>query len=81
MDRTMTASAKQCLVIGYLREKGILATLDENLRLTAQVRLSYPEASLSELSERLSASKSCINHRMRKLTEIYQEIKKGEADE
>jgi hypothetical protein len=78
MDRTMTASAKQCLVIGYLREKGILATLDENLRLTAQVRLSYPEASLSELSERLSASKSCVNHRMRKLTEIYEETKKQE---
>jgi hypothetical protein len=81
MDRTMTASAKQCLIIGYLQEKGVLAALDENLRLTAQVRLNYPEASLSELSERLSASKSCINHRMRKLTEIYQEIKKEEVDE
>jgi hypothetical protein len=78
MDRTATASAKQCLIIGYLQEKGILAQLDENLRITAQTRLAYPEASLSELSERLSASKSCVNHRMRKLTEIYEESKKEE---
>ncbi len=77
MDRTATAAAKQCIAIAYLQDNGFLAKMDEELRLVAKLRLENREASLSELAKTLQISKSCINHRMRKLTELYEEIKKS----
>ena len=80
MDRTATAAAKQCVAFGYLKEKGILSVLDESLKITAQMRLKNPEASLKELSEKLYCGKSCVNHRIRKLMEIYETEKKREEE-
>lgn len=77
MDRTATAAAKQCLAIKYLQENDVLSKLDEDLRLVAKLRQENREASLSELAGKLQISKSCINHRMRKILELYEEIKKA----
>ena len=41
---------------------------------TAQARLSAQTASLSELAEMLGVSKSCLNHRLRKILEIAGEL-------
>lgn len=81
MDRTLTAAAKQCFMIEYLIDRGILPLLDEPLRCTAEMRLKNPEASLKELSERLGVGKSGLNHRLRRITEIYEEEKKAEEGE
>ena len=43
---------------------------------TAALRLEYPELSLTQLAERCDppVTKSCINHRMRKLMEEASEL-------
>lgn len=69
-DRSMTASAEQALAIGKLKAQGKLALLPEALRETAQARLEEPELSLSELAQKLGLTKSCLNHRLRKLMEL-----------
>lgn len=81
MDRTLTAAAKQCYMIEYLTERGVIALQDEALRVTAKMRLDYPEASLKELAELLSIGKSCLNHRLRRIAEFYEEEKKAEEGE
>ena len=54
-----------------------LCRLPEKLRQTAQLRLAYPELSLAQLAERCDppVTKSCMNHRMRKLLEKAREQK------
>ncbi len=70
-DKTITASAKQILAISKLRSAaGAFEGLSDALRQTADARLEYPEATLSELADILSVSKSCLNHRLRKLVEL-----------
>ena len=48
--------------------------MDESLETVARARLSDREASLKELGERLGISKSCLNHRLRKLVKISEEL-------
>ncbi len=76
-DRTAIASAKQVLVINELKRKGILTSLDESLQKLAAHRLNNPTLSLEELAVELNVSKSCCNHRMRKLMEIYKSEEEG----
>ena len=71
MDKSAIASAQQALALGKLKEEGRFAILPEPLIKTAQARLENPALSLSELADRLGVSKSCLNHRLRKLMEIY----------
>lgn len=75
MDRTATAAARQCIAIEYLSAQGILPRLDEELRSVAAARLKDREASLFELAEELGLSKSCVNHRMRRIMELYKDMK------
>lgn len=81
MDRTATAAANQCIAINRLREEGILNLLDEGTRQVAEARIASPELSLKELSEKLNLTKSCVSHRMRKLTELYKELQEREKQE
>ncbi|MBQ7368804.1 MAG: DNA-binding protein WhiA [Clostridia bacterium] len=69
-DKTAIAAVKQVLAIKKLQEKTGFKGLSEELISLAQARLNYPEKSLRELSEQLGESKSCLNHRMRKLLEL-----------
>ena len=73
-DKTAIASVKQVLAIQKIEENQGLSGLGEDLRLLAKARLANPEISLRELSEVLGVSKSCLNHRMRKLMQIAEEI-------
>lgn len=74
MDRTATASAKQCLAIERLERECILASLDGELRVVAAARMADREASLGELAAKLGISKSCLAHRMRRLTDLSAEL-------
>ena len=81
MDRTATAAARQSIAIACLAERGILPRLDEELKAVAAARLKAREASLSELADALGLSKSCVNHRMRRIMELYRELTdEGEED-
>ncbi len=70
-DRTAIASATQFKAFGEMRENGVLQTLPTPLIQTAQARLNFPYLSLLELATKLGISKSCLNHRIRKLMQIY----------
>lgn len=70
-DRSAIASVNQLRMIEEMKQSGVFETLPPALKEAAQVRTEYPTESLSELAKRLGISKSCLNHRYRKLTEIY----------
>ncbi|MBQ9493245.1 MAG: DNA-binding protein WhiA [Oscillibacter sp.] len=72
VDKSVEASREQTEAIRKLRDNGRLELLSDKLQLTAALRLEYPELSLSELAEEFDppVTKSCLNHRLRKLTEL-----------
>ena len=51
-----------------------LDSLKKELKDTAIARVENPDATLDELAEILKVSKSCANHRLRKLNEIAKNI-------
>ncbi len=70
--KTANAAALQIKSIQKLMAKKGVDAIPEHLRELADLRLSYPEASLAELGVMLNPpiSKSGVNHRMRKLIEL-----------
>ena len=75
-DKTAIAAVKQVVAIGKIEKETGLASLSEDLYALAKARLKHPHKSLKELSEMLGVSKSCLNHRMRKLMEIAEDLKR-----
>ena len=77
VNKTLDAAREQQEAIERLREEGSLDQLPDKLKQTAELRQQYPELSLNQLAELCDppVSKSCINHRMRKILEIAREQK------
>lgn len=75
-DRTASASALQTLAIAEIDRQIGLDSLDPPLRELAKARLNNPMESLCSLGKQLGETKSCLNHRMRKLMEIYNQLEK-----
>lgn len=73
-DKTATAAVKQVLAIEKIVAAGADTTLAAPLKNLIALRLARPELSLQELADELGVSKSCLSHRMRKLTEIAADI-------
>lgn len=73
-DKTATAAVKQVLAIEKIVAAGADTTLAAPLKELIALRLARPELSLQELADELGVSKSCLSHRMRKLTEIAANI-------
>ncbi|MEE0700318.1 MAG: DNA-binding protein WhiA [Bacilli bacterium] len=82
IERTIETSSKLVKQINYIKEKGMFDLLDEKLQESAEYRLRYPESSLLELSKIMSLetntniSKSCLNHRFRKIKEFADKVMK-----
>lgn len=70
IDKTVTASVNQVRAIEIIAQTIGLQSLDNALFEVAECRLADKNASMQELAERLNISKSCLNHRMRKLSEL-----------
>ncbi len=70
IDKTVTASVNQVRAIEIISQTIGLQSLDKPLFEVAECRLADKNASMQELAERLNISKSCLNHRMRKLSEL-----------
>ena len=68
---------KQIEDIKYISDTMGLENLPENLEEIAKVRLENPEAPLKELGTYLRnpVGKSGVNHRLRKLSEIAEELR------
>ena len=83
MDKVVMTAAKQIKEIEYIDEVIGLKILDDKLIETCNYRIKYPEASLEELSKIISletnkkVTKSGLNHRFRKIKEIYENLKKN----
>lgn len=75
ISRQVDASRKQVEAIELLRDSGVLASLSEDLRYTAELRLANPSAPLSELAmmHEPPISKSGLNRRITKLIELSKE--------
>ena len=72
LDKAVEAAQSQGAAIRKLEAAGRLKKLPDKLRETAALRLEHPELSLSELAEAFDppVTKSCLNHRLRKLVEL-----------
>ncbi len=81
VERTLNTSNKLISEINFIKESNMYELLDEKLKESAEYRIKYPESSLLELSEIISKetnskiSKSCLNHRFRKIKEFAEKIK------
>ncbi len=76
VNKTLDAAQEQVGAIKKLRRSARWDALPEKLRQTAALRLEYPELSLVQLAEKCDppVTKSCMNHRMRKLMEEAKEL-------
>lgn len=75
LDKAVQAAQEQISAIEKLDRAGVLSTLPEKLQETARLRLELPECTLSELAQSCTppVSKSCLNHRLRKLAALAAE--------
>ena len=72
LDKTVTAACEQVDAFTRLTESGAINELPVKLQEVAVARLLQPELTLSELAATFDPplTKSCLNHRIRKLMEI-----------
>ncbi|MBR5046958.1 MAG: DNA-binding protein WhiA [Eubacterium sp.] len=77
INKTVSASRKQIEDIRYIQETIGFGRLPEPLKEVACARLEEPSASLKELGQSLEppVGKSGVNHRLRKLSQIAQDIR------
>lgn len=77
LGKTIDAAVRQIESIKYIKDFYGLSKLSPSLREIAELRLKNPEASLKELGEMLDPpiGKSGVNHRLRKLDKMAEEIK------
>lgn len=81
--KTVGAATKQVEDILLIRDRYGFGRLPDNLREAAEARLEYPDTPLKELGEMLDppVGKSGMNHRLRKLGEIADQIRNGMKEE
>lgn len=79
MGKTIQAAVKQIEDIHYIMDTVGLDSLSESLSEIANVRLQYPDASLKDLGGMLTPAvgKSGVNHRLRKISQIAEEIREN----
>ena len=77
IQKTVTAAAKQMEDIRYLQCHMGFSQLADGLREIAELRMEYPEHSLQELGQLLPKpiSKSGVNHRLRKISKIADQMR------
>ncbi|HLO12859.1 MAG TPA: DNA-binding protein WhiA [Pseudoneobacillus sp.] len=82
LNKTIGASIRQVENIRFIEKTAGLHILPEKLREIAELRVQYQDVTLKELGDMVSGgsiSKSGINHRLRKIDEIADKLRMGEA--
>jgi hypothetical protein len=74
IERTVKASWEQMSAIETIEEKKGLDWLKPDLKEIAVLRSENPEASLAELAKLSGMSRSGVNHRLKRITEIAKEL-------
>lgn len=78
MNKTIDAAGRQIESIQLIEKTKGLNSLPEKLREIAELRLENPDISLKELGEMLPSgeiSKSGVNHRLRKINQLADELR------
>lgn len=70
LDKSYTASAEHILALEKIKEEIGFENLTNVLRDTANERIENPRLSMQELADKMKITKSCLNHRLRKLMQI-----------
>ena len=81
LNKTIGAALRQVDNIRYIDNAIGLDQLPEKLREIARLRVEYQDVTLKELGEMVSTgvvSKSGVNHRLRKIDEIAEALRRGE---
>jgi cell division protein WhiA len=78
LSKTVNAAIRQVESIKLIQNEIGLQRLPKNLREIAELRLIYPDESLKELGDLLNppVGKSGVNHRLRKIEKIADELRK-----
>jgi len=78
LNKTVNAAVRQLEDIELINATMGLEKIPETLRETAELRIKYPDASLKELGSMTEPQlgKSGVNHRLRKIEEIADRIRK-----
>lgn len=82
VDKSLSASSEQLELISKLKKLYDFELLDDKIKIICIYKEKYPESSMQELSEIISSetekviTKSCINHRFRKIKEMVNKIDK-----
>ncbi|MDE6960563.1 MAG: DNA-binding protein WhiA [Lachnospiraceae bacterium] len=82
LNKTVSAAVRQVEDIRYIESRVGLYQLADSLEETARLRLEHPDASLKELGDMMSpkVGKSGVNHRLRKLSLMAEQLRKGEEE-
>ena len=82
INKTVSAAVKQIEDIRLIERRVGFQSLNEGLAEIAELRLQYPEATLKELGMMLNpqVGKSGVNHRLRKLSEIADELRNDKEE-
>ena len=82
MDKTLNASMQQVEDINYIFEHKDESFLADELLQVAKLRLENPEMSLRELCESVNPplSRSGVNHRLKKISEIANSLRNGKIE-
>ena len=81
VEKMVATANKLIKEINYIKEKDMFDLLDDKIKESAEYRIRYPETSLLELSKIITletnsnVSKSCLNHRFRKIKEFAEKIR------
>ncbi|WP_031367995.1 DNA-binding protein WhiA, partial [Clostridium botulinum] len=79
LSKTVNAAVRQVESIKFIEREIGLGRLPKNLRDVAELRIKYPDESLRELGKMLNppVGKSGVNHRLRRIEKIADELKQG----
>ncbi len=86
-DKIIETASKQLKDIELLEETASLSLLDDKCMIVVEYRKKYPEASLKELADIISEetnkkiTKSGLNHRLRKIKDLADRIRKNQKKE
>lgn len=78
LTRTVYASYDQVESILKLKDDGVFATLTEDLKMIAELRLNNPDSSLREIGDMCDPplSRSAVNYRLKRLMDIAEKLGK-----
>ena len=75
LNKTVEAAMRQSEDIRLILDTIGFEALPQNLRIAAELRLDNPEDNLSDLSAQSGLGRSALNHRLRRLSEIAENIR------